>query len=196
MLAIIKPWVIWETVPWQSRQRWGGHHRQLLLQMMYLLELYLVAVATTWCPGRWCWWALSTLLVLRLDPIASQEENLLWEPYPSNVAECYQLVVTSACGLQPTDPFQVPGTLSPPRGTLQSQLQPLKQTLVQTLVEGNRAQAARWKQDLFLNRVYALKYPCEAIIGNILCFGGGSRRVYVWQSLLLRLDMQLTSHPW
>lgn len=64
--------------------------------------------------------------MLHLDPVASQEENLFWELYPSNMEECYQHAVpSSACGLLPTDPFRVPGTLSPPRGSLLSLLQPL-----------------------------------------------------------------------
>ena len=82
--------------------------------------------------------------MLLSDPAASQGNNVLWELYPGSTEECYQPVVpSSACGQLSTDPFQVPGTLSPPRGTLQSLLQPLLQTSVQMLVEGNWVQAAR-----------------------------------------------------
>lgn len=57
------------------------------------LEMYFVALAITWCPRGWCRQVLSSLLVLCLDPAASQEKNLLWKLCPGNMEECYQPVI-------------------------------------------------------------------------------------------------------
>jgi len=82
--------------------------------------------------------------VLHSDLAANQEKNVFWMLCPRNVAECCQFVVSASVrGLLPADPFLVPGALSPPKDTLQSLLQPCLQTLVQMLVEGNWAKAAR-----------------------------------------------------